>query len=100
MVNNEILLELKDLHVSYGAITAIKGISLTVRRGEIVTILGANGAGKTTTLRTVSGLLKSKSGNIIFDKNDITKCEAHDIVYLGMSHSPEGRGSRSTSHVI
>ncbi len=91
MVNNEILLELKDLHVSYGAITAIKGISLKVRRGEIVTILGANGAGKTTTLRTISGLLKSKSGHIIFDKNDITKTEAHDIVSLGMSHSPEGR---------
>ncbi len=91
MVNNEILLEIKDLHVNYGAITAIKGINITVRRGEVVTILGANGAGKTTTLRTISGLLKSKSGNIIFDKNDITKSEAHDIVSLGMSHSPEGR---------
>ncbi len=91
MVNNEILLEVKDLHVSYGAISAIKGIDLTVLKGEVVTILGANGAGKTTTLRTISGLLKPKSGNIIFDKNDITKCEAHDIVSLGMSHSPEGR---------
>lgn len=91
MVNNEILLEIKDLHVSYGAIAAIKGIDLTVRRGEVVTILGANGAGKTTTLRTISGLLKAKSGHIIFDKNDITKTEAHDIVSLGMSHSPEGR---------
>ena len=91
MVNNEILLEIKDLHVSYGAIDAIKGISLQVRRGEIITILGANGAGKTTTLQTISGLLKPKSGHIVFDKNDITKCEAHDIVSLGMSHSPEGR---------
>lgn len=91
MVNNEILLEVRDLHVSYGAISAIKGINLTVLRGEVVTILGANGAGKTTTLRTISGLLKPKSGNIIFDKNDITKSEAHDIVTLGMSHSPEGR---------
>lgn len=91
MVNNEILLDIKDLHVSYGAITAIKGISLQVRRGEVVTILGANGAGKTTTLRTISGLLKAKSGHIIFDKNDITATPAHDIVSLGMSHSPEGR---------
>ena len=91
MVNNEILLDIRDLHVSYGAVTAIKGISLHVKRGEVVTILGANGAGKTTTLQTISGLLKAKSGNIIFDKNDITKCEAHDIVTLGLSHSPEGR---------
>ena len=91
MVNNEKLLDIRDLHVSYGAVTAIKGISLHVKRGEVVTILGANGAGKTTTLQTISGLLKAKSGNIIFDKNDITKCEAHDIVTLGLSHSPEGR---------
>lgn len=91
MTNNEVLLEVRDLHVSYGAISAIKGISLKVLKGEVVTILGANGAGKTTTLQTISGLLKPKSGNIIFDKNDITKCEAHDIVALGMSHSPEGR---------
>lgn len=96
MIEHEVLLEVKDLHVSYGAISAIKGINLTVRRGEVVTILGANGAGKTTTLRTISGLLKSKSGSIIFDKNDITKSEAHDIVTLGMSHSPEGRRVFST----
>ncbi|AXH15091.1 ABC transporter ATP-binding protein [Malaciobacter mytili] len=87
----EILLEVRDLHVNYGAITAIKGISLKVFKGEVVTILGANGAGKTTTLQTLSGLLKAKSGNIIFDKNDITNTPAHDIVSLGMSHSPEGR---------
>lgn len=91
MVNNEVLLDIKDLHVSYGAIAAIKGISLQVRHGEVVTILGANGAGKTTTLRTISGLLKAKSGHIVFDKNDITSTAAHDIVTLGMSHSPEGR---------
>ena len=91
MVNNEILLDIRDLHVSYGAVTAIKGISLHVKRGDVVTILGANGAGKPATLQTISGLLKAKSGNIIFDKNDITKCEAHDIVTLGLSHSPEGR---------
>ena len=69
MVNNEVLLEIKDLHVSYGAITAIKGISLKVLKGEVVTILGANGAGKTTTLQTISGILKAKSGNNIFYKN-------------------------------
>ena len=91
MKNKEILLELRDLHVSYGAITAIKGIDIKIYKGEVVTILGANGAGKTTTLRTISGLLKAKSGHIIFDKNDITKTEAHDIVCLGIAHSPEGR---------
>ncbi|WP_404317520.1 ABC transporter ATP-binding protein [Malaciobacter canalis] len=90
-MQNEILLDVRDLHVSYGAIAAIKGISLKVHKGEVVTILGANGAGKTTTLKTISGLLKPKSGNIIFDKNDITNTPAHDIVSLGMSHSPEGR---------
>ncbi|AXX92484.1 ABC transporter ATP-binding protein [Malaciobacter molluscorum LMG 25693] len=91
MQNDEILLDVRDLHVSYGAIAAIKGISLKVKKGEVVTILGANGAGKTTTLKTISGLLKPKQGNIIFDKNDITNTPAHDIVSLGMSHSPEGR---------
>jgi len=90
-MKKELLLELKDLHVSYGAITAIKGINIKVYKGEVITILGANGAGKTTTLRTISGLLKAKSGNIIFDNKDITKIQAHDIVSLGMSHSPEGR---------
>lgn len=91
MNKNERLLEVKDLHVSYGAITAIKGIDLYVNRGEVVTILGANGAGKTTTLRTISGLLKPVSGEIIFDGNAITQLPAHEIVSLGMSHSPEGR---------
>ena len=91
MSKNERLLEVKDLHVSYGAINAIKGIDLYVNRGEVVTILGANGAGKTTTLRTISGLLKPISGEIIFDGNAITQLPAHEIVSLGMSHSPEGR---------
>ena len=85
------LLEIKDLHVGYGAIKAIKGIDLYVNKGEVVTILGANGAGKTTTLRTISGLLRSTEGHIIFDGKEITKVPAHDIVSLGMSHSPEGR---------
>ena len=88
---SEKLLEIKDLHVDYGAIAAIKGIDLYVNKGEVVTILGANGAGKTTTLRTISGLLKASSGNIIFDGKEITHVSAHEIVALGMSHSPEGR---------
>jgi len=91
MSKNERLLEVKDLHVSYGAINAIKGIDLYVNRGEVVTILGANGAGKTTTLRTISGLLKPVSGEIIFDDKAISQLPAHEIVSLGMSHSPEGR---------
>lgn len=91
MSNSEKLLEVKDLHVSYGAIAAIKGIDLYVNKGEVVTILGANGAGKTTTLRTISGLLKPLSGSIVFDGKDITQTPAHEIVGLGMSHSPEGR---------
>ncbi len=88
---SENLLEIKDLHVSYGAIKAIKGINIHVKKGEVVAILGANGAGKTTTLRTISGLLRSNSGEIVFDNKNITKTPAHDIVSLGMSHSPEGR---------
>ena len=91
MSKSERLLEVKDLHVSYGAINAIKGIDLYVNRAEVVTILGANGAGKTTTLRTISGLLKPVSGEIIFDDKVITQLPAHEIVALGMSHSPEGR---------
>ena len=91
MHKNELLLEVKGLHVSYGAIHAIKGIDLHVNKGEVVTILGANGAGKTTTLRTISGLLKPTEGSIVFDGKDITPVQAHDIVGLGMSHSPEGR---------
>ena len=91
MHKNELLLEVKGLHVSYGAIHAIKGIDLHVNKGEVVTILGANGAGKTTTLRTISGLLKPTEGSIVFDGKDITPIQAHDIVGLGMSHSPEGR---------
>ncbi|MBE0496405.1 MAG: ABC transporter ATP-binding protein [Campylobacterales bacterium] len=88
---SEKLLDVTNLHVNYGAIKAIKGISLHVNRGEVVTILGANGAGKTTTLRTLSGLLKAAEGSIMFDGAEITKTPAHEIVSLGMSHSPEGR---------
>jgi len=90
-MSNDILFEIKDLEVSYGSIAAIKGISLKVRKGEIVAILGANGAGKTTTMRTISQLLKAKSGSIIFKGQELTKLPAHKVVGLGISHSPEGR---------
>jgi len=88
---SDVLFELKDLEVSYGSIAAIKGISLEVYKGEIVTILGANGAGKTTTMRTISQLLKAKAGSIKFKGEELTKLPAHKIVKLGISHSPEGR---------
>jgi branched-chain amino acid transport system ATP-binding protein len=89
--NREILFKIEDLHVSYGSITAIKGISLEVRKGEIVTILGANGAGKTTTLRTISRLLKPTSGQMTFKDSELTRLPAHKVVSLGISHCPEGR---------
>ena len=85
-------LEIKDLHVHYGKIEAIKGISVTVNQGEIVTLIGANGAGKTTTLKTISGLRPVSSGSIIFDGQDISKLPAHARVRLGISQAPEGRG--------
>ena len=89
--SNDILLKVTDLEVSYGNIAAIKGISLEVRQGEIVTILGSNGAGKTTTMRTISQLLKAKSGSIKFNGVELTNLPAHKIVSLGISQSPEGR---------
>lgn len=88
---SENLLSIDNLEVSYGSIAAIKGISLEVQPKEIVTLLGANGAGKTTTMRTISRLLKAKSGTIMFKGIDITNMPAHKIVAMGMSHSPEGR---------
>ena len=90
-MSNDVLFEIKDLEVSYGSIAAIKGISLEVKKGEIVTILGANGAGKTTTMRTISQLLKAKSGSIKFKGHELTQMPAHKIVKLGISQSPEGR---------
>ncbi|MGI5855785.1 MAG: ABC transporter ATP-binding protein [Candidatus Merdivicinus sp.] len=85
------MLEIKDLNVHFGVIQALKGISLTVGDGEIVTLIGANGAGKTTTLRTVSGLKKPTSGSILLDGKDITHTSPRDRVKLGMSQVPEGR---------
>ena len=91
MSSGEVLLDIKDLEVSYGSIAAIKGISLQVAKGEVVTILGANGAGKTTTLRTISRLLKPKAGTMTFKGRDLVHLPPHKVVPLGISQSPEGR---------
>ena len=85
------MLEVKGINVYYGLIHALHDVSFEVNEGEIVALIGANGAGKTTTLHTVSGLLQAKSGNVIFEGNDITKKPGHSIVKLGMGHVPEGR---------
>ena len=85
------LLELKDINVYYGAIHALKGISLNVEEGQVVSLIGANGAGKTTTLRTISGLLRSKTGSISFMGKELRNDSAESIVRLGISHCPEGR---------
>ena len=85
-------LEIKDLRVFYGKIEAIKGVSVTVNQGEIVTLIGANGAGKTTMLKTISGLRPVTSGQILFDGRDISKVPAHIRTAMGISQAPEGRG--------
>jgi branched-chain amino acid transport system ATP-binding protein len=87
-----VLLQLTDLHVSYGAISALRGVELEVREGEIVTLIGSNGAGKSTTLRTISGLLRPTRGSVHFAGEDITGAAPHGIVRRGLSHCPEGRG--------
>ena len=89
--NSEIVLELQDVETYYGKIHALRGISCSVRKGEIVTLLGANGAGKSTTLRTISGLNRASSGRITFMGEDITKKAPHEIVERGLIHVPEGR---------
>jgi branched-chain amino acid transport system ATP-binding protein len=86
------MLEVNDIHTYYGNIHALKGISLTVDQGEIVSLIGANGAGKTTTLRTISGLLKPRQGGISLNGEDLLKYEAHELVYQGIAMVPEGRG--------
>ncbi len=86
------LLELKDLTVSYGRIEAVRGISLTVEEGELVTLIGANGAGKTTTMRAVSGIRPLSRGSVWFDGRDITRMKAHERVIAGIVQAPEGRG--------
>ncbi len=85
------MLSVCNLSVNYGAITALRGISLEVQKGDIVTLIGANGAGKTTTLRAISGLLKASGGEILYDGRNIANLPPHQIVQLGISHVPEGR---------
>ena len=85
------ILEVSDVHTYYGSIQALKGISLEVREGEIVTLLGSNGAGKSTTLRSINGLNRPRRGTIRFDGRDITSVPAHEIVKRGIAQSPEGR---------
>ena len=86
------MLEVQNVHAYYGKIHALKGISLTVGEGEIVTLIGANGAGKSTTLKTISGLLKPRQGRVLLEGEDLAPYKAHEIVYKGVSMVPEGRG--------
>ena len=89
--STDVLLKLTDVHTYYGAIHALRGLDVEVKRGEIVTLIGANGAGKTTTLRTISGLLHARQGSVALDGVDITKTEPHVLVTKGIGHAPEGR---------
>jgi branched-chain amino acid transport system ATP-binding protein len=86
-----VILELEDVNTYYGAIHALKGVSLQVREGEIVTMIGANGAGKSTTLRSINGLNHPRKGSIVFQGENITQAQPHDIVKMGIAQSPEGR---------
>jgi branched-chain amino acid transport system ATP-binding protein len=86
------LLELADVHTFYGNIEALKGVSLTVDEGEIVTLIGSNGAGKSTTLRTISGITRARSGTVHFRGTEIQARKAHEIVGMGIAQAPEGRG--------
>jgi branched-chain amino acid transport system ATP-binding protein len=85
------MLTLEDVHTYYGHIHALQGVSMTVARGEIVTLIGANGAGKTTTLKTISGLLTPRSGSVTLEGKDISRTPAHELVRAGIGHAPEGR---------
>ena len=85
------MLEIKDIHVYYGAIHAIKGITITVNDGELVSLVGANGAGKTTILHTISGLLRATSGDILLDGKSLQKVPANSIINMGLAHVPDGR---------
>jgi branched-chain amino acid transport system ATP-binding protein len=87
----EVILQIDDLNVSYGNIAAVQNLSMTVYAGEIVTLIGSNGAGKSTTLRTISGLLRPKSGDVVFEGRKINGIPGHEVVKLGICQSPEGR---------
>jgi len=90
-LTSDVILQLEGIASAYGKIDAVKGIDLEVKRGQIVTLLGANGAGKTTTLKTISGLVRAKAGRVLFEGNDITGMAAHQIARAGVVHVPEGR---------
>jgi len=90
-LTSDVMLRLEGIASAYGKIDAVKGIDLEVKRGQIVTLLGANGAGKTTTLKTISGLVRAKAGRVLFEGNDITGMPAHQIARAGVVHVPEGR---------
>ncbi|MDF2980823.1 MAG: transporter ATP-binding protein [Devosia sp.] len=90
-MTSDVMLKLEGVASAYGKIDAVKGIDLEVKRGQIVTLLGANGAGKTTTLKTISGLVRAKAGRVLFEGNDITGLPAHEIARAGVVHVPEGR---------
>jgi branched-chain amino acid transport system ATP-binding protein len=85
------MLVLKDVHTYYGQIHALQGVTMTVNKGEVVTLIGANGAGKTTTLKTISGMLHPRGGSVHFEGDDISKVPAHTLVERGIGHAPEGR---------
>jgi branched-chain amino acid transport system ATP-binding protein len=88
---DEIILHLQDLDVNYAGIKALNKINLTIKKGELVTLIGANGAGKTTTLRAISKIVNPQTGNIIYNGRNINRCQAHEVVKLGIAHCPEGR---------
>ena len=90
-MTSDVILQLQGIASAYGKIDAVKGIDLEVKRGQIVTLLGANGAGKTTTLKTISGLVRAKAGRVLFEGQDITAMAAHQIARAGVVHVPEGR---------
>jgi len=94
------MLEVRDIHAYYGNIHALKGLSLEVEQGEIVTLIGANGAGKSTTLRTICGLMKPRQGSVHLEGEDLSAYKAHQIVYKGVSMVPEGRGVFSKLSVM
>jgi branched-chain amino acid transport system ATP-binding protein len=85
------VLEISDLVCCYGKVKAVKGISLSIKQGQLVALIGANGAGKSTTLRSISGILLSSSGRVVFEGEDITRCSAREILSRGIAHCPEGR---------
>ncbi|GCL42033.1 ABC transporter ATP-binding protein [Dolichospermum circinale CS-1225] len=90
-LTREIILDLQEINVSYGGIQALKKVNLTIKKGEVVTLVGANGAGKTTTLKAISKMLNPQSGNIIYQGRNINRRQGHEMLKLGLAHCPEGR---------